>query len=66
MKKPSPARRLVPSWAGAKKSQAHPSQPRQGAPKTIFENAKASVPMAPSQPYFSPIAVKAKNKKMHD
>ena len=52
MKKPSPARRLVPSWTGAKKSHVnlHASVPRQGAGKTIFEISKASVPVAPSQP----------------
>jgi len=67
MKKPSPARRLVPSWAGAKKSaHQHTSQPRHAAGNTIFEYAKASVPVAPSQPYFSPMGAQAKNKKMHD
>ena len=32
----------------------------------MFENAKGSVAVAPSQPYFSPMAVKAKDQKLHD
>ena len=58
----------MPSWAGAKKSVhvQHTSQPRHAAGKTMFENAKASVPVVPSQAYFSPMGAQAKNKKMHD